>query len=514
MGGGGLDYYDTDLLIKLGPDVAGPDAAATEKIAEGQEGRGRGQGRIREAARRPRGRQLGPDGRPRASDRPAEDATGSRTELLALTDPAANGGKVALGVPRRQDGRRHRDPDPRRGREARADRAPRVPRRPPAPRSAAGQSRAERPARAGGLARPSDENPLTPRVMANRVWQHLFGQGLVTTVDNFGVTGDRPSHPELLDHLAARFVRDGWSVKTLRPDGGAEPGVPARLGGDGAPTRGRPGQPPRLAAQPAPAGRRGDPRRDARRRRDLDLARPAGRPPKDLRVVELPNNGPLARRLLAEAAASRHRSLYLPLLRGLTPPSLEVFDFAEQGMVTGSRDTTTVATQALYLLNDPFVRRRALNLAGRLLGRSELDDVARVDLAYRLTLGRAATAAEVDRAQRLPRRLRICLAPADRVDGRVEARRAPRRRPARAGDAESAPSTAGAAAAKKPAPPVNPDEVPPDGSAGPGRGHPGARCEDRRVGQLLPGPAGQRRIPLRPVIGSYVPGLTGRPRKS
>ena len=74
----------------------------------------------------------------------------------------------------------------------------------------------------------------------------------------------------------------------------------------------------------------------------------------------MPNNGPLAQTILEEAGASKHRSIYLPLLRGMTPRSLEVFDFAEQGMVTGSRDTTTVATQALYLLNDPFVRQQAL----------------------------------------------------------------------------------------------------------------------------------------------------------
>src|SRR5262249_11004924 len=61
----------------------------------------------------------------------------------------------------------------------------------------------------------SDQNPLTPRVMANRVWKHLFGRGLVSSVDNFGVTGDAPSHPELLDHLARQFMRDGWSVKKL-----------------------------------------------------------------------------------------------------------------------------------------------------------------------------------------------------------------------------------------------------------------------------------------------------------
>src|SRR5436305_6204043 len=106
---------------------------------------------------------------------------------------------------------------------------------------------------------------------------------------------------------------------------------------------------------------------------------------------ELPNNGPEAKKLAEQARASRHRSLYLPLLRGLVPTSLEVFDFAEQGMVTGSRDATTVATQALYLLNDPFVRRNALDLAERLLRETQLDDAARVDLAYRVTLARPAS---------------------------------------------------------------------------------------------------------------------------
>ena len=97
-----------------------------------------------------------------------------------------------------------------------------------------------------------------------------------------------------------------------------------------------------------------------------------------------------------------HRSVYLPLLRGLTPRSLEVFDFAEQGMVTGSRDTTTVAPQALYLLNDPFVRQQSLALAERLLSRTDLDDAGRIHLAYRLTLGRTATAKEIERVQELP----------------------------------------------------------------------------------------------------------------
>ena len=85
-------------------------------------------------------------------------------------------------------------------------------------------------------------------------------------------------------------------------------------------------------------------------------------------------------------------------LRGLTPNSLAAFDFAEQGMVTGARDTTTVAPQALYLLNDPFVRVESEALAQRLLQPAKLSGAQRIDLAYRLALGRAATAAEKGRA--------------------------------------------------------------------------------------------------------------------
>jgi hypothetical protein len=131
----------------------------------------------------------------------------------------------------------------------------------------------------------------------------------------------------------------------------------------------------------------------------LNLSRPAASPAKDFKVQEMPNNGPVARKLGDDASVSVHRSVYLPLLRGLVPISLEVFDFAEQGMVTGNRDTTTVATQALYLMNDPFVRRHALQLAERVLEKNELDDAGRVALAYRLTVGRAPTTVEVDRVK-------------------------------------------------------------------------------------------------------------------
>jgi hypothetical protein len=131
----------------------------------------------------------------------------------------------------------------------------------------------------------------------------------------------------------------------------------------------------------------------------LNPARPVASPAKDLKVKELTNNSPDARKFADFARTSLRRSVYLPLLRGLTPTSMEVFDFAEQGMVTGSRDTTTVAPQALYLLNDPFVRQQSLALADRLLKRTDLDEPARIQAAYQAAFARPAGEKELDRCQ-------------------------------------------------------------------------------------------------------------------
>jgi hypothetical protein len=221
----------------------------------------------------------------------------------------------------------------------------------------------------------------------------------VNTVDNFGVTGEAPSHPELLDYLAGDFIRDGWSVKKL-----IRKLVLSRayqLGGD-APA-GHLGVDPanRLVWRHSPRRLEAEEIRDAilAAAGTLDPARIQGSPAAAFKVIEMANNGADARRLGELAALSRHRSVYLPLLRGLTPHSLQVFDFAEQGMVTGSRDTTTVASQALYFLNDPFIRRQSVNLAQRLFQRSDLDEAARLQLAYRLTLGREASAHEIERSR-------------------------------------------------------------------------------------------------------------------
>jgi hypothetical protein len=131
----------------------------------------------------------------------------------------------------------------------------------------------------------------------------------------------------------------------------------------------------------------------------LDRARPTGSVAAELKVIELRNNGAEAQRMVDAGRNSRTRSVYLPLLRTLVPTSLEVFDFADQGLVTGSRDSTTVPTQALYLLNDAFVRRNSLATAETLLANSNLDDQARIEAAYLTTVGRTPSPTEVQRAQ-------------------------------------------------------------------------------------------------------------------
>ncbi len=400
MGGGGLDYYDTQLLLRIGTEsqADGHDPQTAKKIEALNKSLADARAEFEALRGKPEGNEPGPDGQPkRAIAR--QKMTRLHNELLAVTDPAASGGQVALGL---REAKSIGDTEIRIRGEAEklGPIAPRgfltVIQFAPQPQIEPGHSgRLEL-----ALWLTSDKNPLTPRVIVNRVWHHLFGQGLVKSVDNFGINGDRPSHPELLDYLAAGFVRDGWSIKRLVRTLVLTHAF--RLGADV----------PDANAAVDPANRlvwRHSPRRlDAEELRDtalavagkLSLGRPEASPAKDMKVVEFRNNGPEAKRVLEVAAASNHRSLYLPLLRGVTPRPLEVFDLAEQGMVTGSRDTTTVATQALYLLNDPFVRRQSLALADRLLARGECDDAERINWAYRLTMGRPANAREIERALR------------------------------------------------------------------------------------------------------------------
>jgi hypothetical protein len=225
-------------------------------------------------------------------------------------------------------------------------------------------------------------NPLTARVYVNRVWHWLFGAGLVRTTDNFGTTGETPSHPELLDHLAIRFMDEGWSVKSL-----IRRIVLSRTY--------------HLSSVDDPKARAVDPEnrflwKMSRRRLDAECIQDT-----ILSVsgsLDLQMKGSSFRPDLAADYGYTHdpkrRSVYSPVFRNALPELFEVFDFADPSMVVGRRNVSTVAPQALFLLNHPFVLEQSQQAARRLLARPGLDDRGRIDRIYQLALGRKPTDSE------------------------------------------------------------------------------------------------------------------------
>lgn len=399
MGGGGLAYYVPARLIALSDQVANqPEAELQKEIdakkAEADEAR-QAFTKIRDSVKQA---ERGPEHAKRLQAA-RQRMQKKQAELVALTDPAKRG-PVALGV---RDATKPGDTEIRIRGEA-EKLGPVVPRgflsvldrvnAPPIPSGRSGRAEL-----AAWLTDRS--NPLTPRVAVNRIWQHLFGTGLVSTVDNFGVTGDVPSHPELLDFLAARFVEEGWSTKKLVRQLVLSRTYQLASSSD---DKG-------IASDPANRLQwRHSPRRlEAEEIRDSVLAlsgelasgKPETTPASELPVIEIRNNGQEARNLLNFAAENKHRSVYLPLVRGIVPSALEVFDFAEQGMVTGQRTNTTVPPQALFMLNDAFVRKYALALATKLRNEQTASQSSAAELmarAYRLILNRQPTPVEQQQA--------------------------------------------------------------------------------------------------------------------
>lgn len=213
------------------------------------------------------------------------------------------------------------------------------------------------------LTRP--EHPLTARVMANRVWRHLFGAGIVRTPDNFGFTGERPTHPELLDHLALKFVDGGWSVKAL-----VREIVLSRAYRQSSTYRAD-------AFTKDPDNQllwRANKRRlDAEVIRDsmlavsgqLDTSRRPGSLVAELGGQSISLIG-FNKAVPADLDGSLRRSVYLPVIRDRLPDVLGLFDFAEPSLVTGEREVTNVPVQALYLMNNQWVQQRAGALAQRI----------------------------------------------------------------------------------------------------------------------------------------------------
>ncbi|MBC7821560.1 MAG: DUF1553 domain-containing protein [Planctomycetaceae bacterium] len=249
----------------------------------------------------------------------------------------------------------------------------------------------------------SSTNPLTARVLANRVWHHLFGVGLVRTVDNFGSTGETPSHPELLDHLAKRLMSDGWSVKSLvreivlsRTYGLASSDLKSQISN--------------LKSQITV-----DPEnrllwRQNRRRHSAEAIRDAMLLTSDSldrtmfgRTLRNPKqDGPNANiGEMTYVFDESRRSVYTPILRNRLLELFEAFDFADPNLSIGRRNITTVPTQALYLMNSPFVMDQSRDAARELLSQSDLTDEQRVIAAYRTTVGREPTLRERSLALRV-----------------------------------------------------------------------------------------------------------------
>jgi len=243
----------------------------------------------------------------------------------------------------------------------------------------------------------SKDNPLTARVTVNRAWQELFGRGLVLTSEDFGTQGENPTHPELLDFLAARFMDDGWSMKklhrlivtsaTYRQSSAARPDVqdpgntllarqsrlrmPAELIRDAA-----------LAASGLLDARVGGP--------SIQPFQPAG-------VAELGYGGRKWRQ--SEGSERFRRGLYVHFQRTTPYPQLMNFDAPDSNVACSRRRASNTSLQSLNLLNDPVFFEAAQALSGRVLKESS-DFAARLDAAYLLALGRKPDPQERERLAR------------------------------------------------------------------------------------------------------------------
>lgn len=253
----------------------------------------------------------------------------------------------------------------------------------------------------------SAENPMTSRVAVNRIWYWLMGQGLVSSLDNFGSTGDAGSHPELLDYLAKRYQENGWNTKALIREIVLSHTY-------------------QLSTQHDEENLNRDPenrylwranreRLSAEAIRDAILAA-SGRldgTPHVASTIGRIGDGVIGSQRLAGISEDRimqtnaeYRSVYLPIARGVVPEILETFDLPDGSAVQTLREATNVPSQALFMLNNGFLDKQAKEVAKRLVeahpGKRGLDAFEeRLDLAYRLMLGRLPDSSERESARAL-----------------------------------------------------------------------------------------------------------------
>jgi len=238
-------------------------------------------------------------------------------------------------------------------------------------------------------------NPLPPRVMANRIWHFHFGQGLVSTPNDFGVSGARPTHPELLDWLAMKFIESGWSVKALHrlivnsaTYQQSSQDNPKAIALDGDDTLLWRFPPHRLEAETV---------RDAvlavSGQLNLTMGGASFRP---FEALKFPANAYLPVDKIG--AEFNRRTVYRMNVNSGKEPLLDAFDCPDPSVKTPRRGVTTTPLQALALMNNSFIQRHAGHLAERALQESAHDLPRAIQTAYRLSLGREATDDESKRA--------------------------------------------------------------------------------------------------------------------
>lgn len=220
-----------------------------------------------------------------------------------------------------------------------------------------------------------DDNPLAARVIANRLWHHVFGAGIVATPDNFGVMGELPTHPALLDYLATRMRDEGWSIKKL-----------VRLLVTS--------QTFQRSAAPTQSARETDPAN-----RLLSHARVRRLEAEAIRDAMLAVSGRLDSAMGGEPADGQgdRRSVYVRVIRNNIDLFLGTFDFPTPVSTQGRRDSTNVPAQSLTFMNDPFVRSLAESLARTIAADASLaDDRSRINAMFNRVTGRPPADAERD----------------------------------------------------------------------------------------------------------------------
>ena len=257
------------------------------------------------------------------------------------------------------------------------------------------------------------DNPLTSRVMVNRIWHHLFGRGIVETVDNFGLQGKLPSHPELLDYLAVKFQNDGWSIKNMiRAIVSSETFKRSTLRNDVLATK----DPNNIYLASFPVRRL-----EAEAIRDGILV--------VTQSLDSTMYGPPVATYLTEFMQGRgrpgksgpidgegRRSIYLEVRRNFLEPMMTTFDRPIPFSTFGSRNVTNVPSQSLILMNDPLVAQQAEIMAEKLLEKGLGSFEEKVQWIYMQAFSRLATSEELKKASNFFDMLKTMKGKADAAD--------------------------------------------------------------------------------------------------